>query len=73
MKNLIDRTAFPIQETEEDLPTNKSELILALDLDLGITNECLSSYVEFKRNSVQLIFEQFGNMENDGMGGLNGD
>jgi len=46
---------------------------MALDHDLNITNECLNSYVEFKRNSVQLIFDQFGNMENDGMGDQDGD
>lgn len=30
-----------------------SELIEALDKDLKITNECLASYVEFKRAAVQ--------------------
>jgi hypothetical protein len=55
------------------LPRNQAELILALDHDLGITDECLTSYVEFKRHSVQRIFEQFGNMENDAIGGLGAD
>jgi hypothetical protein len=35
---------------------------------LKLTNECLSSYVEFKRNSVQLIFEQFGDLDNELIG-----
>ena len=56
-----------------DLPKNHAELILALDQDLQITNECLSSYVEFKRSSVQLIFDQFGDMDNDVLGAMGGD
>ena len=48
--------------------------MLALDHDLKLTNECLSSYVEFKRQSVQLIFDQFaGDMDNDLIGGIGGD
>jgi hypothetical protein len=56
------------------LPTNQTELILALDTDLKITSECLNSYVEFKRQSVQLIFDRFAaNMDNDVIGGIGGD
>lgn len=51
-----------------NLPKNQEELISALDNDLKITNECLSSYVEFKRNAVQLIFEQFGDLDNELIG-----
>ena len=46
---------------------------MALDNDLSVVDECLTCYVEFKRVSVQMIFEQFGNMENDAIGGLGGD
>lgn len=46
---------------------------MALDNDLSIVDECLTCYVEFKRVSVQMIFEQFGSMENDAIGGLGGD
>jgi hypothetical protein len=59
-------------ETER-LPKNMCELIEALDKDLKITNECLASYVEFKRASVQQIFDQFGNMENDLLGPIGAD
>jgi hypothetical protein len=55
------------------LPRNRAELILALDHDLGITDECLTSYLEFKRIAVQIIFDQFGSTENDAIGGLGGD
>ena len=55
------------------MPRNHAELILALDQDLQITNECLSSYVEFKRSAVQLIFDQFGDMDNDVLGAMGGD
>ena len=41
------------------LPKNKSELVQALDSDLNLINECLASHVEFKRSSVQLIFDRF--------------
>jgi len=51
------------------LPKNQAELILALDNDLSITNECLTSYVEFKRRSVQMIFDHFGNLDSSILGG----
>ena len=55
------------------LPKSIAELIVALDNDLSVVDECLTCYVEFKRVSVQMIFDQFGNMENDAIGGLGGD
>ena len=90
LRKLVEGTAFPILMVKEGkevcalqqalslakvrLPKNQTELILALDSDLKLTTECLYAYVEFKRQSVQLIFDRFAaNMENEMIGGLGGD
>ena len=42
----------------------------ALDSDISLANECLAAYLEFKRQSVQLIFDRFADdMDNEIIGG----
>jgi hypothetical protein len=72
--------AFPIQtgglasQFNVRMPINKSELIIALEDDIKLVNECLTAYVEFKRISVQFIFDRFAaDIGNDAIGGLAGD
>mmetsp|Transcript_14932 Transcript_14932/g.23125 ORF Transcript_14932/g.23125 Transcript_14932/m.23125 type:complete len:143 (+) Transcript_14932:645-1073(+) len=77
---LLKGASFPIHPSKAPapdvsacLPKSQAELILALDNDLSVTNECLASYVEFKRKSVQTIYDQFGNLDNSVLGGNIGD
>ena len=65
LNKLIQGMQFPLQDK---LPKSVGELVVQLDQTLQITNECLAGYVEFKRQSVQQIFDQFGNMDNEELG-----
>lgn len=59
LQKLIMTAHLPLDKTKI-LPTNRQELILALDQVLNVTNVCLSSYIEFKRLSLNYIFDQMG-------------
>ena len=61
LKRLIQATSYPINYSDEALrlPKSEAELIEALDSDLSLTDECLNGYLEFKRTSVQMIFDRF--------------
>ena len=50
---------FPL-DSKKVLPKNRVELIQYLDEILSIANICLGSYIEFKRISLTLIFDQLG-------------
>jgi hypothetical protein len=82
---LIKGVAFPItlpkqlnsplsKRSEKDrLPKNTRELVIALDHDIGLSNDCISAYVEFKRQTLSLIFQRYGNQDNDLIGEIGGD
>jgi len=57
---LLTKVSFPMDPLGKNLPQTRQELIQCLDEELGIANQCLSSYIEFKRVSLTLIFDQFG-------------
>lgn len=82
LERLIERVSFPIDQPKVPaagqietarvrLPKNKSEVLLALDSDLELFDQCLANFVEFKRGAVQLIFDQF--RDQPGINGVLGD
>lgn len=56
LQKLIMNVQFPLEKNKL-LPTTRQELISALDLEVNLTNVCLSSYIEFKRLSLNYIFD----------------
>ncbi|CDW85633.1 ubiquitin carboxyl-terminal hydrolase family protein [Stylonychia lemnae] len=64
MHRLIQKISFPL-DGKKLVPKNRQELLLHLDEELNIANVCLSSYIEFKRVSLSLIFDQLGSQEQE--------
>lgn len=64
LQKLIMNVSYPLAKNK-NLPKNRQELIQVLDEELNLTNECLSSYIEFKRGSLTLIFDQIGSQEQE--------
>jgi len=57
LHKLIANISFPLSKQKLLLPKNRQELIAVLDSEINLSNVCLSSYIEFKRLSLQHIFE----------------
>ena len=65
LQKLIQNVHYPLAKDIKSLPSNRQELILALDQTVNLTNVCLSSYIEFKRLSLNYIFDQMGSQEHE--------
>jgi hypothetical protein len=65
LQKLIMNVHFPLDKQGAILPTTRQELIAALDQEVNLTNVCLSSYIEFKRLSLNSIFDQMGSQEHE--------
>jgi hypothetical protein len=65
LHKLIANISFPLSKQKQLLPKNRQELIAVLDSEINLSNVCLSSYIEFKRLSLQHIFEQMGSQEQE--------
>lgn len=58
LQKLIQNAHYPLaKDSGKTLPQNRQELILSLDKVVNLTNVCLSSYIEFKRISLNYIFD----------------
>jgi len=46
---------LPITDWEDDMPKSKNDLFHVIERDLKLSQACVSSYIDFKRESLLII------------------